>query len=358
MNHPYRTAAGITAIVLGMGVAAWLVVTLRTFVVIVLVAALLAAALDGPVNWTQRHLRLPRRGMAVAVVMLASAAVLAGVGFMVARPLGHQSTSLGRDLPGQVERLRTLPVIGPHLRHVDLAGATRRFVHDLPHRLTARRDLLLGVAQSALSGALLVLTTVAVAIFMLLNGPRLADRVCEHILDDFRRVRARRLAADILEAVGGYVRSNLLISLMAAGVTAASLLILRVPFVAVLAVVMFVLDIVPLVGATLGGAVVTAATFLSDPHPWKALVFVVIYTVYQVVESHLIYPVVMGRSIRIGAFSVFLVTVAGAELGGVLGALLAIPIGAALFVLIKDLLLERKGRLLVETPPSELLTTG
>lgn len=361
MNHPYRVAAGVTAIVLAMLLALWLVVTLRTFVIIVLVAALLAAALDGPVNWMQLHLHLRRRGGAVAVVMLLGLVGLVAVGILVARPFGHQSKGLGNDLPSQVGRVTTLPIIGPHLRKVDVAGETRTFLKALPKRLTAHRDVILGVAQTALTSAVIAFTTLAVAVFMLLNGPGLADRACEQILDDFRRIRARRLAADILNAVGGYVLGNLLISVMAAAVTAVSLLVMHVPFVAVLSVAMFLLDLVPLVGATIGGAVVTAATFVLDPHPWKALVFVVIYTLYQLIESHLIYPVVMGRAIKISAFSVFLVTLAGAELGGILGALLAIPIGAALHVLIKDLLAERKGRGLVEPDspaPPELLAAS
>lgn len=361
MNRPYRTAAGVTAIVLGMLLAVWLLVALRTFVIIVLVAALLAAALDGPVNWTQRHLHLRRRGGAVVAVLLMGMVLMVAVGFVVVRPLGHQSQGLGADLPSRVGRVTTLPLIGPHLRHLDVAGETNAFLQALPKRLTAHRDLILGVAQTALSGAVIALAILAATIFMLLNGPALADRVCEQILDDFRRIRARRLASDILAAVGGYVLGNLLISVMAAAVTAASLLVMHAPFVAILSVAMFLLDLIPLVGATLGGAVVTAATFALDPHPWKALVFVVIYALYQLLESHLIYPVVMGRTIKISAFSVFLVTLAGGELAGVLGALLAIPIGAALHVLGKDLLAERRGRGLVEpaapAPPELVAAT-
>jgi len=115
---------------------------------------------------------------------------------------------------------------------------------------------------------------------------------------------------------------------------------------------MFVLDLVPMVGATLGGIVVTAATFILDPHIWKTLTFVVIYVVYQETETHTLYPIVMGRTVKIGAFSVFLVTLAGAELAGVMGVLLAIPIGSILNVVVQDLLEERKGKALLRTTQS------
>ncbi|MEA2566282.1 MAG: hypothetical protein QOD49_1459, partial [Actinomycetota bacterium] len=126
-------------------------------------------------------------------------------------------------------------------------------------------------------------------------------------------------------------------------------------FVAVLAAVMFVLDLIPLVGATLGGTVVTAATFVLDPHPWKALVFAGFFLVYQEIESHTLYPVIMGRKVKIGSFGVFLVTLAGGELGGILGAFLAIPVGAAMSVILKDVIDERRNKALAVAAPGTRL---
>jgi predicted PurR-regulated permease PerM len=215
--------------------------------------------------------------------------------------------------------------------------------------------MILGVAQTALTSIVLMFTVIATAIFMLLHGPRLADGALELILDDFKRERARRLGRNVLDSVAGYVNGNLLISLLAATVTAIALLVMRVPFVAVLAAVMFVLDLIPLVGATLGGTVVTAATFVLDPHPWKALVFAGFFLVYQEIESHTLYPVIMGRKVKIGSFGVFLVTLAGGEVGGILGAFLAIPVGAAISVILKDIIEERRNKALaVATPGTRL----
>jgi predicted PurR-regulated permease PerM len=215
--------------------------------------------------------------------------------------------------------------------------------------------MILGVAQTALTSIVLTFTTIATAIFMLLHGPRLADGALSLILDDFKRERARRLGRNVLESVAGYVNGNLLISLLAATVTAIALLVMRVPFVAVLAAVMFVLDLIPLVGATLGGTVVTAATFVLDPHPWKALVFAGLFIVYQEVESHTLYPIIMGRTVKIGSFGVFLVTLAGGELGGILGAFLAIPVGAAISVILKDIIDERRNKALALVTPTTRL---
>lgn len=343
MQSPYRIAAGVAGIALAIAIGVVLVVALRTVVLIVLVGGLLALALDRPVRWIQAHLHAPR-GLAVAAVCLAAVVIVAGFGFLLYQPFLHESKVFRHGLPPLTNRVKHLPVLGHYLRHVDLVRSTRRFLADLPHWANHHRDALLGVAETALTSLALVFTMAVTAVFFLLKGPAVLEGAEHLVLNEFRRARAVRLGRDIRDAVSGYINGNLLISLLASTVTAIALLAMRIPFVAVLAALMFVLDLIPLVGASLGGAVVTGATFVLDPHPWKALVFVVLFIVYQEVESHTLYPWIMGRTVRIGSFGVFLVTLAGAELGGILGALLAIPVGAAMNVALKDVIDERRHR--------------
>lgn len=340
-DRPYRRAAGITAVVLGMLVAAWLLFRLKSLVVLILMAGLVAAALDRPVTSLQR--RLHRRGLAVALVSLITVALFVGIGFVVVRPVAQQGQTFRKQLPNAAERLKELPLVGPRLQGTDLRGQTERLLSDLPKRLSGKTKVLLGVAQTAATSVALAVTALVAAVFLLLKGPSMARSAQNQIFDDRWRETARRLARDSLAAVGGYVRGNLFISFLASMVVVISLEAMRVPFVPVLAVIMFVLDLVPLIGASLGGVIVTLATFLLDPHPWKALVFVVIFIVYQQIESHTLYPVVMGKTVKIGAISVFFATLAGAELGGILGALLAIPVAAVLNIVVQDLLAERRA---------------
>jgi predicted PurR-regulated permease PerM len=350
VNRPYKAAAGITVIVLGILAGLWLVVTLRTLVLLIVVAGLLATAFDRPVSWVQRRLRLPRRGLAVALVLLAFLLGLALFGYLAYRPFVHQTRVFREGLPTLMNRVKQLPIAGQYLRKVDLTGDTQRFLKELPGRLSKNKNVILGVAQTALTDLVLVLTTIVTAVFLLLHGPRITDGAANLILDDFKRARARRLATNMQQAVSGYVSGNLLISLLAAAVTAISLTAMRVPFVAVLAAIMFILDLVPLVGATLGGGVVALATFVLAPDPWKALIFVGIFAVYQQLETHTVYPLIMGRTVKISSLGVFLVTLTGAELGGVLGALIAIPVGAVINVVLKDLIQERRNKAEIAAP--------
>lgn len=343
MNRSYRVAAGVTAIVLAMLIAVYLVVALRTLVVMVVVAGLFATAFDRPVSWVERRWKV-RRSLATVLVLLAFLLVLVGFGYLAYQPFVHQTRVFRRGLPGVAGRVKKLPIAGHYLKHVDVAAVTQRFLKELPGKLAKNKNAILGVAQTALTGAALAVTTAVTMVFLLFHGPRLVAGAERLILDDFRRARARRLAAKMQQAVSGYVSGNLFISLLASLVTVISLLAMSVPFVAVLAATMFILDLIPLVGATLGGAVVTAAVFILVPQEWKALVFVAIYVVYQEIETHTLYPWIMGRTLRISSLGVFLVALAGAELGGVLGALIAIPIGAVINVVLQDILEERRNK--------------
>lgn len=342
MKNPYRTAAGVTVVILGVLAGAWILILLKSLVVLLAIAGLLAAALDRPVTNLQRRLHLKRRGASVALVGLIALGAIGGLGFLIARPVAQQAATFKDRLPAAAERLKELPLVGPRLADNDLRGSTERLIHDLPQRLRGKSQVLLGVAQTAATSLALLGTTLVAVIFLLLNGPSLASGASGLIMDHHRRSRAQRLGGEILSAVGGYVRGNLLISLVASVVVVVTLEAMRVPFVGVLAVVMFVLDLVPLVGASAAGVLITLATFLLDPHPWKALVFAVVFVVYQEVESHTLYPIIMGRTVKIPAIAVFFATLAGAELAGILGALLAIPVAATTNIVMVDILEQRR----------------
>ena len=343
-DGPYRTAAGVTVVVLAVLVAAAALLALRTLITMLLVAGVLAAALNRPVAFIESRLPGRRRGLAVAVVMLICLILAGVVAFLLYQPFAHQSEVLRRGLPSRVTRLTQLPLIGRYLDPAVLATATSDFLRGLPELLRSHRGFLLVAAENAVTKFALAVTTATMTIFLLLKGPAMGCRAVELFVDNRLREWASRTGSRVLERVSGYVLGKLLTAFLAALVVAVALSALRVPFIPVLVVVMFLLDLIPLVGATLGGAVVGAAAFVLDPQPWKALLFVGIFTVYQLVESHTLYPLVMGRSAKVGAFGAFILTLAGAELSGIVGALLAIPVGAALHALAEDFLEERRRR--------------
>jgi predicted PurR-regulated permease PerM len=150
--------------------------------------------------------------------------------------------------------------------------------------------------------------------------------------------------------VGGYVTGNLLISVIAGTAATIVLLILGVPFAVALGVLVAVLDLVPLAGATLAAIIVSAVAFLDSLT--SGIVVVVFFVVYQQLENHLLQPVVYGRTVQLSPLVVLISILIGAEVAGILGALGAIPIAGAFQVVIVDALRHRRER------REELLATG
>jgi predicted PurR-regulated permease PerM len=177
-------------------------------------------------------------------------------------------------------------------------------------------------------------------VFLLLGGPRWVEAFYG-VLPPGARPRFRRLASDLSRSVGGYVRGNLLISVIAGASAAAVLLVLGVPYVAALALVVAVFDLVPLVGATVGAILVGV---MAVSHSITAgVVWTVFVIVYQQVENHAIQPLVYGRMVQLPAFAVLLAVLLGAKLGGVVGALFAIPVASAMQIVALDILRHRRA---------------
>ena len=146
-------------------------------------------------------------------------------------------------------------------------------------------------------------------------------------------------------AVSGYVIGNLIISLIAGGTAFICLVALRVPSPVVLALFVAFADLIPLVGATIGAAVGVLAAYLYSPT--AGIVSLVFFIVYQQVENGLIYPWIMARKVNVNPLVVLLSVLAGAELFGILGALLAVPVSGAILVIAKSARLEYQREALI-----------
>ncbi len=182
-------------------------------------------------------------------------------------------------------------------------------------------------------GALVQLVTV-LTLALLLDGKRIADMGLG-LARPSTEARLRSVATEIYRAVSGYVAGNLVISLVAGTVTYVTLSVLGVPFAVPLAVLMAFLDLVPLVGATIGGVLIGIITLFSN-FPTATIVWLVVLIVYQQAENNVVQPVVYRRTVNVQPLVVIISILVGAALLGVLGALVAIPIAGALQITLRE----------------------
>jgi len=329
-----RTVLMVAAVLLG--VAALVLVVLRSEQVLVwmLVSLLLAMALNPGVAALQRA-GVRRRGAAAAIVLLLVLAAIAGIGALVVPTLVQQVSDLVDALPDYVRDLTAgHGPLGFLETKYHVVERVREAVEgdgdaaSIAGGANAALDVTRGVATFVVA----VLTITFMTIFMVLEGPRWVTRGIE-LLAPERQPEAREIADEIYQLVGRYVTGNLLISLIAGTVTTIVLLALGVPYALALGLLVALLDLIPLAGATLGALIVTLVA-LSDSAT-SAIVVAAFFIVYQQLENHVLQPVIYGRTVRLSPLAILLSVLIGVEVAGIVGALVAIPIGGTVNILLE-----------------------
>ena len=341
-----RTAV-VLAVVVTFAAAVWLFLEVRQIVLWLVIAAVLAMALEPAVGWLARH-RF-RRGLAAVLVSVAAIAILVGVLVVLAVPLVNQGRQLSDNLPGYIHDF-TKP-------GSPLAGLETRFhvVERLKALAPKALSLLAGAGTPALHALRTTFTVLAAVIsiltmtvLLLIEGPRTWEFALS-LMAQRSRPMARDLGSHLLGSVGGYVRGNLLISLIAGVAAYIAMLIVGVPFALPLAVAVAVLDLVPLIGATLG-AIICVIVGLAAGGWLPGLVLAIYFIIYQQVENNLIQTTVYSRTVALSPLAVLVATLCGAAVAGIVGVLLAIPVAATVAIALVEIRALQTG-----TTPTEAL---
>jgi predicted PurR-regulated permease PerM len=308
----------------------------RQVIVLVIVAFFVAVGLNPFVG------RLVSRGVRrpVAVAVVGVVLVLIFVGFVaaVAPPLAAQTADLLTQLPDKLAQLRENPTIQRLDRQYDLIDRLAALVAG-GNLATSVFGGVVGFGKVVLGSLLGGLTVLILALYFLAALPRVTDHAYL-LAPRSRRLRVKLLGDEILVRIGGYVAGALLIASLAGASSLVFLGILGLEYALTLALVVAILDLVPMIGATVGAAVVSLVALLDSPA--KAIACVVFYVLYQQLENYLIYPRVMGRSVDVPPALTVVAALVGGALLGVVGALLAIPTAAALLLLFREVVVPRQ----------------
>ena len=191
----------------------------------------------------------------------------------------------------------------------------------------------ISVAKGIITIVVASITIAFMTFFMLLEGPDWIERLYS-VLPEESQERWRRVGDEIYRTVGGYVTGNLLISFIAGALTTIVLIVLGVPYAVALGLIVAILDLIPLAGATMAAILIGIVAFL---HSVPAGIIVVVFFIgYQQVENHVLQPVIYGRTVQLSPLTVLISILIGAELAGILGALAAIPVAGTIQVLLLD----------------------
>lgn len=324
-----------------VGIAALLygLYLIRAVIGLLAIAVFLSVALGPAVDFFQR--RGLRRGLSILAVYLTIVAAVVGVGLLIVPPVVTQVNSLGQKLPEYISDVQRNETIQRYDHRYHITQKLKEEARNLPSRLGDAAGALQSVTVGVFSAVVKLVTVLTMTFFLLLDGGRIFGWLVGTLRPE-RSERFARVARDVYAAVSGYVAGNLVISLIAGTVTYVTLLVLDVPFAAPLAVLMAFLDLIPLIGATIGGVAIGIVTLFND-FPTSTIVWVVVFVVYQQAENNLIQPIVYRRTVNVHPLLVIVAILIGSTLLGVLGALVAIPVAAAVQIVARDAWSARRG---------------
>ena len=345
-----RTVFRIVAVaILTVAAAALLgliVVRIDTTIRWLVTAIFLALALAPAVELIQR---LRFRGHATPrwlAISLTFVIAFLALGFLVLNvipPMIDEVGQVGTLGPGYVRDAEEWANDNQQFRDLneqyDLTSTLKSQASQLPSDFSSAAGDLESFTVSLLKHLVSAITVIVLAFFLLLEGPGLIDRFLSWVGGERER-RGREIAAGIYGVVRGYVTVNLSLAIVAGLFTWGMLEALGVDLAVPLAILVALFDLVPLIGLTIGGLVVTVVAALHS-FPDAMVIWIVAFLAYQQLQDRVVQPVLYGRAVKVNPLIAIVVLFAGAQISGILGALIAIPVAASVGVVFKVLQPER-----------------
>lgn len=336
MNIPTRTIVKVLAVTFAFIGLLYFAFLTRTILVWLITAFALALALNPAVVWFQRITPKRNRLVATMMVFLLLTAAISALAVLLVPPLISQTEQLVGDLPRYTNEV-TKPgtFTGDIIARYDLVDRIKASQSDFLSRLSDAGGTFVGILGGVFTSMIASLTIFGLTFFMLMEGPAWIGLFWRTQTNKHRRERLQRLAGDMYQAVGGYVLGKLVAALLAGLTTTIMLIILGVPFAVPMGLIVGILSIMPLIGATIGAIIVVAVTLFTSVS--DAIIMAVFFTIYQQIENNVIQPVIFNRTVSVSPLLVFISVLLGTAIGGILGALIAIPVTASLQILAKDI---------------------
>ncbi len=333
---------------LGALTAFWLfglVVAVSGTIVLTVVAAFLAAGLNPLVEWFMRRTirgRRVGRGLAVVAVIALVLLTLVLFGFAIVPVIGDQIALITDKAPGWLDQLQSNRQIQDLDDKYDVIGKIKEYIADGEFTQNLFGGVL-GFGIAVLSALGNTFVVIVLTLYFLASLPTIKTALYQ-LAPASRRVRVAQLGDRIVAGVGSYVSGAFIVSVCAALSSLVFLFLVGLGQYAVaLSFVVGLLSLIPMVGATIAMVIVSAIGLTVSPT--TAIVCLVFYLVYQQVENYFIYPTVMKKSVDVPGSVTLIAALVGAGLLGVMGALMAVPVAAAILLIVREVLIKRQDAL-------------
>jgi len=293
-------------------------------------AAFLIAVLINPfVGWIQRFIPKKNRITAILFTVALIIALLGFFVFVMLQPLIQGFGGIIEEITKAIDSAKGNNIVKNFISQIDWQDASSKQV------LTTVSGGITGIAFGIASGVVALVTILSLSIFMLINPKNVVDSVGKYIPKKHQSLY-QKINNNLSNIVPKYFGGVLIVATIAGTMSFIALLILQIPFAPALALSVFVLDMLPMIGATLGAILVVGFCLLIG-QPVAAIIFVVYYIIYQLIENNIITPLIQQKTVKLSPLSILIAVLIGSAAAGMVGALLAIPIAALVKLTYKDL---------------------
>lgn len=349
MRERVGTGLWIALGVIGMVLGLWALYTLRTLVILVLMAVILCVGIDPLVERLHRitlgRWRLPR-GLAAVLILLCGLLVLLGILSFFVYTAAREAISFADYLRGLFN-----PVTADDLRHVE-ALKHNRIVQWLQAYIAAHPEQVAWVqSQSGKLGGYLWSTTrtlfaalgtlfsLVLVLILTLFFTSFKEGILYTLLQFFpphTHGRMREIGAQVADKMGGWLRGQIILALIIMAVTTLAMWAFGVPYAIMIGIVGGLGEMIPMLGPAIAGIPAVAIALFTGMPFWLVVVVGLFFFALAQAENYILAPKVMERHVELNPVTTILALLAGATLGGIIGAVLAVPIAAGLRVVLLE----------------------
>ncbi|MEY2798232.1 MAG: hypothetical protein RIS22_498 [Actinomycetota bacterium] len=302
--------------------------------VLIIISLFLAMGLNPTVEALQA--RKLKRGTAVTAVVICALLIISLFVMVVIPPVFNQANELIDGAPQLIDSLRnnaTLADLNKQYGVIDTLETKFQSLISDGQLFTGAFGGVVGVGRTVLSGAFSALTVMVLTLYFLSSLPNVT-KIFYRLAPATRRERVSKIGDAIISRVGAFVGSQVLIAALAATFVFFLSLVLELPYAAALAMVILFVALIPLIGHFIGASIVILVALTQSPT--KALLAFVLYTIYVQIENYVVTPRIMKRSLSIPGLVTIVAALLGTSLLGLVGGLLAVPIAAAVLLIMDE----------------------
>ena len=338
INLTVRTML-VVAVVAGL---AWAFIYISEAVMTLFLALFSALVLEPVVRLMQRKLPLGR-GACATTLILGLIAVTVVFVLLLLSPLVGSFRDFVDALPGMIDDITSSSQFASWVdEHSSAPETAQANVKEIAQGIAGAAGGVIGVIVSGFSLVLSLVTAIFLTLFLMIDLPRLIGAV-DTLLDPRGSQRWARMSERIITAVSRTMLGNIAISIICGTIYGVSAWILGTPYPVVMGVIAGLLDLIPMVGATIAGAILVLATLTQGLTP--ALIMLGIVLVYQQFENYVLQPTILGKAADVSGFFVIVSVMIFGALLGVIGAIIAVPIIASIQIVVKELTTDRRARM-------------